>query len=58
MKSIFLVILFVDKGSGSEELGDLPKVTQQRMTELGQDVCLPSSAGALFGGVGSVCGRT
>lgn len=42
---------FVDRDAVSETLGDLPKVTQLRVTELGQDVLL---AWVLSAAVGSI----
>lgn len=42
---------FVDRDAISETLGDLPKVTQPRVTELGQDVLL---AWVLSAAVGSM----
>lgn len=57
-QTCFLSSPFVDKDSGSEKLSDLPKVTQLRVTELGQGVHLPPSSGALSAPVGVWCRRT
>lgn len=43
----FLSRLFVDRHAISETWGDLPKVTQLRVTELGQDVHVPPSLGTV-----------
>lgn len=53
-RSCFLSSLFVDKDTGSEKLSNLPKVTQLRVSEFGQDVCLPSTSVALSAVMGSV----
>lgn len=52
---VFLVIpVCRDRDAVSEKLSDLPKVTQLRVTELGQDVHVPPSLGVLPAAVGSV----
>lgn len=45
---------FLDKDTAPEKLSDLGKVTQLRMTEFGQDLCLPLVQGTVC--CGGECG--